>query len=239
MNDCKNCTAPINGKYCSNCGQPQELKRVDAHYIIHEIEHVLHLEKGILYTIRELLKNPGEGVRQFIAENRNRLVKPILFIIITSLIYTIVNHFFHTEQGYVDFKSTQADSTVNALNHWVQEHYGYANLLMGLFIGGWIKLFFRKFDYNFFEILILLCFVMGMGMLIFTVFAIAEGVTHISMMSVAGVAGIVYCCWGIGQFFGKRAIDYFKAFAAYLLGMVSFTVAIMLIGNLVDAIIKH
>jgi len=239
MNNCKNCNEPVNGKYCSDCGLPLQLKRVDAHYIVHEIEHVLHFEKGIFYTIKELLIAPGQSIQQFITENRNRLVKPIFFVIVTSLIYTLINHFFHIEKGYVEVESSQINSTANHINQWVQEHYGYANLIMGLFIAVWIKLFFRKFDYNFFEILILLCFIMGMGMLIFTIFAIIQGITHFNLMAVAGVIGIIYCTWAIGQFFGKKPIDYFKAFAAYILGMICFSVAIMAIGNGIDLFIKR
>ena len=44
---CKNCGTEFNGNFCSNCGQPAKLKRIDAHYIKHEIEHVLHYDKGI------------------------------------------------------------------------------------------------------------------------------------------------------------------------------------------------
>jgi len=239
MDNCKNCNAPANGNYCSNCGQPLRLKRVDAHYIVHEIEHVLHFEKGIFYTIKQLLVAPGQSVKQFIAENRNRLVKPILFIILTSLAYTIVNHFFHIEKGYVEIESSELNTTANHINQWVQDHYGYANLIMGLFIAVWIKLFFRKFDYNFFEVLILLCFIMGMGMLIFTVFSIIQGITHFNLMPVAGATGIIYCTWAIGQFFGRKTMDYFKALAAYILGMASFSIAIIGIGNGIDLFLKH
>ncbi|RZJ27416.1 MAG: DUF3667 domain-containing protein, partial [Flavobacterium sp.] len=76
MTTCKNCTALVAENYCPKCGEPATLKRIDGHYIIHEIEHVLHFEKGILLTIRELLIRPGQNVREFISENRGRLVKP-------------------------------------------------------------------------------------------------------------------------------------------------------------------
>ncbi|WP_300977716.1 DUF3667 domain-containing protein, partial [Flavobacterium sp.] len=101
--DCKNCNKEVTSKFCPECGQPTTLKRIDGKYIIHEIEHVLHFERGILYTIRELSTNPGQNIRSYLSQNRSRLVKPILFIIITSLIYTILNHLFHMEDGYVKF----------------------------------------------------------------------------------------------------------------------------------------
>lgn len=237
--NCKSCNKELTSKYCPDCGQPSELKRIDGHYIIHEIEHVLHFERGILYTIRELILNPGQNIKNYFSKNRSRLVKPIIFIIITSLIYTFSIHFFHIEDQYVKFEG-EADSTVTSkIFKWIEGHYGYANIIMGIFITFWIKLFFRKFNYNFFEILILLCFVMGMGMLIYSLFAIIQGLTSAKLMAIGGIIGIAYCTWAIGHFFGKdKFLNYVKAFFAYILGMLSFTLTALLLGFLIDWLIK-
>lgn len=239
MTECKNCGREVNQNYCPNCGQPSKIKRIDSHYILHEIEHVLHFEKGILYTIKELLVRPGENVRGFISDNRNRLVKPIIFIIVASLIYTVINHFFKIEQPYVAFEETKKSATT-MIFEWVQNHYGYANIIMGVCIALWLKVFFRKYGYNFFEILILLCFVMGVGMLLFAVFAALEGITKIPLMQMAGMTGLVYCTWAIGQFFDQRkAINYFKALASYILGMATFVILATFLGYVIDSVIKH
>jgi hypothetical protein len=239
MNNCSNCNYDLTGNYCSNCGQAVKVKRIDGHYIIHEIEHVLHFERGILYTIKELLIRPGQNIRDFIAENRSRLVKPIIFIIVTSLIYTLINHFFHIEEEYVSF--TEAKSTaIGSVFNWIQNHYGYANIIMGVFIAFWLKIFFRKYDYNFFELVILLCFVIGMTMLIYSVFAFFEGLTKLNLMQISGFIGIAYCTWAIGQFFDKtKPISYVKSLASYLLGMLTFVFSAIILGVLIDLIIKH
>ena len=235
--NCTNCDHEINLNYCPNCGQAAKLKRIDGHYIIHEIEHVLHFEKGILYTIKELLTKPGENVRSFISENRSRLVKPIIFIIVTSLIYSVINHFYHIEKGYVNYDES-TKSTTGLIFKWVQDHYGYSNIIMGIFIAVWTKLIFRKYGYNFFEILILLCFVMGIGMLIFALFAFLQGILKIELMQVAGYVGIAYCSWAIGQFFDKKKpLNYLKAFASYMLGMISSGLFAIGLGTLIDSFI--
>jgi hypothetical protein len=237
--NCKNCNTEVDLNYCANCGQPVKLKRINGHYIIHEIEHVLHFEKGILYTIRGLLTRPGENVRHFVTENRSRLVKPIIFVIITSLIYTLVNHFFHIEDGYIKFEGAEK-STLGLISEWVKNHYGYSNILMGIFIALWLRLFFRKYDYIFYEILILLCFVMGMGMLFLAIFTIIKGLTNFDLMQVGAVLFFAYCTWAIGQFFDKKKpISYVKAFASYILGMTTFWLSAFLLGTLIDLITKH
>lgn len=226
-------------EFCSNCKQNIKPKRIDGRYIIHEIEHVLHFERGILYTIRELLLRPGENIRNFIGENRSRLVKPIIFIIVTSLIYTLISHFFHIEEGYIKLDSGKVNE-INTINNWVQSHYGYSNIIMGAFIAFWLKIFFKKYDYNFFEILILLCFVLGMEMLLFSVFALFEGVTKFPLMQAAAVGAFIYFCGAVGQFFDKtKPASYVKAFVSYILGMLTFGLLMMILEILIYLIRKH
>ena len=242
MINCKSCNHPVTENFCSSCGLPAKLKRIDSHYIMHEIIHVLHLEKGIFYTIKELLLRPGQNVKAFISENRSRLVKPIIFIIISSLIYTIIAHLFHIEDGYIVMSGDEIKegSATFALNSWVQNHYGYANIIMGMFIAFWLKVFFKKYDYNFFEIVILLCFVMGMGMLLFSVFAIIEAFTKIHLMQISAMIFFPYATWAIGQFFDKKKVSsYLKAFGAYMLGALTFQIGVMLLGTVIDLIFKH
>ena len=239
MTNCKACNIELTSKYCPNCGQSSQLKRIDGHYIVHEIEHVLHFERGILYTIKELIVNPGQNVRNYLSENRSRLVKPIIFIIVTSLVYSTCSNFFHLEDGYIRYFDSNK-STTSTIFEWVQGHYGYANIIMGIFIALWTKLFFRKYKLNIFEILILLCFVIGMGMLIYSVFAIIQGLTHFKVMQIAGIVGFVYTTWAIGQFYEKeKVINYVKAFFAYILGMITFALTAIIIGIIVDIVIKH
>ncbi|MFI5453632.1 DUF3667 domain-containing protein [Pedobacter sp. UC225_61] len=239
--NCTNCNTEITAKFCPECGQPKSLKRIDRHYIVHEIEHVLHFERGILYTIRELSINPGLNIRKYLSENRSRLVKPILFIIITSLIYTLLNHLFHIEDGFANYQQAkgEAPSAVGDAVKWVQDHYGYANIMMGVFIALWLKVFFRKYTYNIYEIVIMLCFAMGMGMLIFSVFVVIQGLTHFNLMTFAGVVGVLYTVWVIGQFFeAKKKRSYVKALIAYFLGMISFWIFPILIGTVIDVVNK-
>jgi hypothetical protein len=239
--NCKNCDAETLSKFCPDCGQPANLKKIDGNYIIHEIEHVLHFERGILYTIRELTIRPGNNIRKYLTENRSRLVKPIIFIIITSLIYSIVINIFHIEDGYIKFEGEGANlSTFKKIFDWVQGHYGYTNIILGVFIAFWLKLFFKKYQFNFFEILIMLCFVMGISMLIYAVFAILAGLISLKISQIGGIFGFIYSTWAIGQFFEQgNFFNYVKVLLANFLGFITFIFSIFLLGLLIDLIIKH
>ena len=237
---CKKCGTEIHGNYCPNCGYPKELKRINGKYILSEIGSVLNFDKGILFTIRELVLRPGQSIRNFILEDRNRLVKPIAFIIISSLIYTLFQQLLHFKDGYINFSAGDKKSVTLSIFEWIANNYGYANILMAFFIAFWIKVFFNKYKYNFFEILILLFFLMGIGMLSFAFFGILSSITAVDFLDNGGaILVFIYISWGIGQFFDKKKImNYVKGFLSYVLGMISFTFIVLAIGLLIDFIIK-
>ncbi|NNJ58435.1 MAG: DUF3667 domain-containing protein [Lutibacter sp.] len=235
VNICKNCKTEVTLNYCPNCGNPIKLTRINSQYIVQEVGSVLNFDKGIFYTIRELILRPGKTIRQFIKEDRNRLVKPIVFIIISSLIYSIFQQLFNFEDGYVGY-SFEKDSAIHSIFNWVSKNYGYSNILMGIFIALWIKIFFKKYGYNFYEILILLCFVMGIGMLLFAVFGVADSLIDLKIIDKGYLIGILYILWAIAQFFDKKKIwNYPKALVSYFLGMVTFMIGIYAIGAIIDA----
>ena len=74
--------------------------QINGQYVLKEISSVLNFKKGIFYTIKELVTQPGQSVKTFIHNDRNRLVKPIIFIIITSLIYMVAQQLLQFEDGY-------------------------------------------------------------------------------------------------------------------------------------------
>ena len=231
---CNKCKAEVTLNYCPNCGNPAKLPRIDRNYVMKEIGSVLNFDKGILYTIRELLIKPGQSIIGFIKNDRNRLVKPIVFLIITSLIYTLTQQFLRFEDGYVNAGGF-GESAISKIFVWIQMNYGYANIIMGMFIAMWIRVFFRKYNFNFFEVIILLCFTMGIGMLIYSVFGAIESLTELKILHLGGIFGITYTSWAIGQFFDKsKMVNYIKGFLAYILGMITFFLGAIVLGMGVD-----
>lgn len=233
---CKQCGGELSGPYCASCGRPETLRRINGSYVLSEVSSILTFDKGILYTIRELLLRPGVAIRTFINDERSRLVKPIVFVILTSLVYSLAHHYLQFEDGYVNYGSSEPTATLTIFA-WIQSNYGYSNLIMALFIALWAKVLYRKHHYNYFEILIMLCFVMGMLMLIVSLFGIVDGLLHVDIMQIGAFAAFVYSAWAIGQFYETRKVmGYFKALFVYIFGMVTFLVGAVVLGMVVDAI---
>lgn len=86
----------------------------------------------------------------------------------------------------------------------------------------------------------MLCFVQGISMLIFAVFALAQGLLHFKLLNFAGFIGVIYVIWAIGNFFeAKKIVNYLKALISFFLGTVSFYIVIIGIGIAIDILTAH
>lgn len=240
--NCQNCGAVANGHYCSNCGFSRELERIDKNYAVNELLNLIGFEKGFVFTCRELLLKPGKTISEYISTNRQKITKPIAFLVLTSVIYTLISHYLRTDTAYSEpLKKMYGDSALYDITIWVQDNYGYANLMMILPITLWTRLFFRKYAYNFYETFAVISFVMGMGMLFFAFEPLLNNIsahTFILNETVVFLIAFTYMGWAIGQFYGKRIRNYIKAFLAYIFGMLTFQVIAFGAGIMYDLLTK-
>jgi len=219
----------------------KKIKRIDAKYISHEIQHVFHIEKGYLYTIMQLATKPGKTVREYFHENREKYVKPVVYLVFSAVLLTLFLHFLHIEFTFVSLKNfgpmNFLESSVNAksLNDWVDGHMGYSALIIGVFISLWTKIFFYKREYNIYEIVVLLSYCFGtlfILMLLFTAIAVLFKIDLI--IQIGTIVSQIYIIWAIGQFFGeKKILNYVKAVLCYFLGIVSYKFAVLLVAYLI------
>ena len=74
---CQNCGGEGDQKYCPGCGQALQIERISINSLLHEVAHTFwHLEKGFLYTLKELAISPGTTQRKYISGIRLRYQKP-------------------------------------------------------------------------------------------------------------------------------------------------------------------
>lgn len=63
---CRNCAIACEQHYCPRCGLPVRVARIDRGHILQEMTRVPHFERGILFSVRELLLRSGANIRTFI-----------------------------------------------------------------------------------------------------------------------------------------------------------------------------
>ncbi len=233
---CTKCEVIISQKFCPNCGNPRELQRINWQYVLSEFSNVFNLEKGIFYTLKEVILRPGSAVKKFLFEDRKRFVKPMVFIILCSIFFTFIKHTFNFDSPNILTNSYNwQKSTLGNIIFVILDNTGYSTIVMAFFIALWIKVFFRKADYNYYEIYTLLCYVMGIAILINGIFGILEDVFNFPVFQVGVNLGLIYISWGIARFFDKnKIVNYFKGIISVVLGMIVFIAFIGGIKRLIE-----
>jgi Protein of unknown function (DUF3667) len=227
MTHCKNCKTAFDSKFCPECGSVAQVKRINKQYLIHELQHgILHVESGFFFTSKELILRPGQMILGFLQGNRAKHYKPIGYVIICSIIYTLVGKLVHLK--------VKADSPIGNINKiviWISENTNYSNLIEIVFLALALQLFFKKREYNYFEYIVLFCYLTGSAILISTIFLlIASALKNASINNYAQIGVFGYMIWGIAKFFkANKFSTYFRSFLAYFVGLAMFVAAAILL----------
>lgn len=194
----------MNKELRDNVERNSMLNRIDKKYLYNEIKGLLNLEKGLFLTIKNLLIKPGKSVREFLFENRKKYVKPIIFLIFTSLFFSLIISLLDVNFSLFNIdkiEGLKGKLRSKEIGDWSQNNLGYSQLIMGVFIAFWIKLFYRKTNYNIYEIFILLSFVLGESFIILGVFILLASILNSAIIGLIGtLVYFIYIIWAIGQF---------------------------------------
>lgn len=163
MESCQNCSDAIAVNFCASCGQ-KKFKRIDKKYIWDELQYTfVHTNKGFLYSILKILKNPGKTAREFIDGNRVNHYKPInlLFLLVAAgtFISTKIIGFDKIAKSYY------AEIGMNAKiqEGIMSDYFAYPQVLMVLMIpvcALLTRIVFRKWGNNFYEHVVINAFML-------------------------------------------------------------------------------
>jgi hypothetical protein len=93
---CQNCGYGGENIYCSNCGQLLQAKRIDLPHLFREVSHTFwHLEKGFLFTLKELGTRPGTMQRRYLSGLRLRYQKPFPLFAISGTFCALALFFIY------------------------------------------------------------------------------------------------------------------------------------------------
>ena len=239
MTRCKNCNEPIQGNYCSNCAYPTKLIKIDGKFILKDIGDAFYVNSGFFYTIRRMLLKPGVSVKQYIYEDRSHYIGPVKFFVLISILFGLTYFFFknyidHTVQSVIDFGFSE-NSAVTKMLAWSMQNTVYTDLFGGLLVTFGLKLFFRKYGYNLFEIFTLVCYVYGSATLVLVFTILISGLTKLNLVHFNHYITTAYFIWAIAQFFnGKKISSYIKALLSFIVGSVISITIVILIGFVSD-----
>jgi hypothetical protein len=89
---CLNCNEPLEGNYCSNCGQSATTHRFTLKHIFTQdfIRVMLYINKGFFYTLKELFTRPGNSVREYVSGKRVKHLNYFTLLIVVLIVFTIL-----------------------------------------------------------------------------------------------------------------------------------------------------
>ncbi len=76
--------------------------RISWNSISEQVMSVLNIERGIFYTLIELLFRPGKAVRIHLFKDRKRMVNPIRFLVFSTTLATVITFYYINNQGFND-----------------------------------------------------------------------------------------------------------------------------------------
>lgn len=192
---CANCARVTDGpeqKFCPACGQPTPAHRIDWHFLGHELEHsVLHMDRGVLYTLKQLMLRPGHLIRDYIEGRRLGVVKPLLLVMLTGAAATLMAHYAldgdalgssftqgveaGMHQGNANAKQAEAAATMmkvfGFVKDWMNSHLTLITLLVLPVQAAAFKLTFRRFkQINYPEWLVITSFLTAQLFVVWAVF---------------------------------------------------------------------
>ncbi|HZY40341.1 MAG TPA: DUF3667 domain-containing protein [Mucilaginibacter sp.] len=89
--NCLNCGATLQGKYCHVCGQENlEIKESFGHMMNHAISDYFHFDHQFFHTLKPLLFKPGFLTKEYMAGKRVQFLHPVKMYIFISVVYFLL-----------------------------------------------------------------------------------------------------------------------------------------------------
>lgn len=171
--ECRNCRHPISGNFCQNCGQIATVSRINYNTFLTDfVASVFQIQKGFLFTLIELLIRPNTAIKNYLQGKRKPYFKPIAFVFLLSTVYYVMAKWVGFETYLGDFllglnrgiESDEPDKISESLTHivkWCIDNFAFTNLMLVPVFSLSTYLFFRRSQYNYFEIIVLNSYITG------------------------------------------------------------------------------
>lgn len=231
---CLNCNQECDNKYCSHCGQRSATKRLDVPYMREQIMvSLFQLERGIVYTIKELITRPGHSIREYIQGKRVKHFKPFSFLFVAATVYVLFTKFLGIEShvsAFLDGFYGELNETNNEKQHslisWIESNQVYITVVSVLFYAIATFIAFSKAGYNFIEHLVLNFYISGIQFIIYTLFAFFID-DESPFVVVPFLVAFIFNAFVYFQFFEDRS--WFKRVGGLILTYIIFFILLMMI----------
>lgn len=232
MLTCKNCGNTFEGNFCNQCGQRTDVHRFTFKHTLHDFFHSFtHIDRGILFLIRELFTRPGYTAKDYIEGKRKKYFNPFQYLFLAVAAATFLSVNYHLMGPKVDINSIGPGINTFGLqyNAFMYKYFNIVQLVSVPVIALFSWLFFKKSGYNYAENLVLNTFLGAQRTMMFiliTPFLYIFNHYWYIPLSVYYVAWLIYYGWAFVQFFNESKG---KVIFKYIISILLFIPAAQLI----------
>jgi len=159
MPTCKNCAAELTDAFCATCGQRSDTHRISWKWLGEEfLSSVFVLERGILFTLKELFTRPGYMMREYLDGKRKAHFKPLSFVLVMAAVYSILFRLMPPDYAMLDAPTKKI---MEQMSFFMGQYYALVELALVPIFAMFTWLFLRKYGHNFAEHLVIQAFLSG------------------------------------------------------------------------------
>jgi hypothetical protein len=206
---CLNCATPLTDKFCGHCGQPASTHRLDLRHLLHEIPHsIWHVDKGLFYTLRELLRRPGATILGYMRGQRAQHFAPLSLLLLITGVASFLALKLHIEERAQEALSPDAAAELRAAHTHGSEavlHYmGWLYLVAAPFVALFARRVLRRSGLNLAETLVAVLYVTAAGNLLSLLLTpgyywARTGASYATMSVIGTLVFTAYQTWAYGQ----------------------------------------
>lgn len=216
--NCKNCGNSINENFCSYCGQRTSVSVINFSTIKDEFQdNIFQINRGFLFTIKELTVRPGHAIRDFINGKRKPFYKPLSFLLVTTTIYIFTAYILDIESFLANFLNSMLEGWNSAGSEnevalqsdegiigWLKTNQTYLVFCLVPIYALSSFIIFIKNKYNYYEHLVLQIYITGQQFLIASVLTCILLFYKDLAGEVVAIVSICYSLFVYYQFFKEK-----------------------------------
>lgn len=207
------------------------LERISMRKVRHDIMMVLNLEKGIFYTVWQMLRAPGEAMHQYLFVDRSRFMDPTRFLLLTVALLTFVTLNFFPEVGFYQgleqgFQAGEDQEKQAILAKLIEFYSEYLSVLMLLTVPPAAlvsRMLFSKYKLHYAEHLVLNAYLWGFLSFI-TLFALVA----VKFVDVLVYSVIIYVFYALYNLYFFKQVFKLSLLRSILYGILYNTLSFVL-----------
>ncbi|MFY0602684.1 MAG: DUF3667 domain-containing protein [Flavobacteriaceae bacterium] len=242
--NCKNCGEKVERQFCGHCGQKSNIDRINLSNFLNEVsESVFQINRGLLFTLKELLVRPGDSIRDFINGKRKKHFKPIAYVLTFSTLYFLISSLAGENTWMNDLISgfSNASSDIGSTMEippvltWLGKNFAYATLLLIPIFSLASYVSFLGLGTNYLEHIVINSYITGQQAIFYSVFIIIKLFFDSKILEAIPVLfSVSYAFWAYWQFFSKengimiilRSIITYILYLMFSIGLLFFLIVI-------------